>query len=126
MLNHIKVLHVTLGVAFIFGSSLYQSIILTAFLIPVLPFDISSTEDFLNAISDGKYHMAIETTWPLYDSLKSYDDTSVGTMAQIAQSVRKYRVEDIDENLTSKEVCWEQGLFIQGGAEVVCLFEESL
>jgi hypothetical protein len=77
---------------------------LTAFLLPSTQQQIDTSALFLDAISSGKYTMAIETAWPLYLTMSDKNFTQEGVMGEISKAIMKYGVKSVSEDLTAVEV----------------------
>jgi hypothetical protein len=104
MRNHVNILHVVLGVTLIFGSCLYQGVVLTAFLIPAASLHIDTTADFINYIKFGQFQVATEKAYPFYKIF--YDGTVLPTdMKTIGDIMAANDVLDIEETWTMQEVC---------------------
>jgi hypothetical protein len=104
MRNHVNILHVVLGVTLIFGSCLYQGVVLTAFLMPPTSLHIASTQDFIDYIKLGEFKVTTEKVWPFYKYF--YDGTVLGPeMQEMASIMTTHGVVDIGDTLTIPEVC---------------------
>ncbi len=77
---------------------------LTAFLIPQATPEIDSSDKFLASISEGKYTIAVETTWALYLSLTDEKVKQVGALEQISDTIRNYGVRDVPDTYSAAEV----------------------